>query len=72
MIIKIVIFFLKFSDEVLFINKAVKIKYYHDRKELKNIFYLENEIFNIPFSLKSFFSEEKKIFSQINLNLIKL
>ena len=67
------IFFKNLDNEVLFINKALKIKYYYDHKELKNIFYSENEIFNIPFSLKSFFSEEKnKLFSQINLNLMKL
>ncbi len=67
------IFFKNLDNEVLFINKALKIKYYYDHKELKNIFYSENEIFNIPFSLKSFFSEGKNnFFSQINLNLIKL
>ena len=67
------IFFKNFNNEVLFINKVLKIKYYYDNKELKNIFYSENEIFNIPFSLESFFSEDKSnFFSQINLNLMKL
>ena len=48
-------------------------KYYFDSKELKNIFYSENEIFNIPFSVKSFFSEDnKKFLSTINFNLMKL
>ena len=67
------VFFKHIEDEVLFITKIFKMKYYFDSKELKNIFYSENEIFNIPFSLKSFFSEDKNnFFSQINLNLIKL
>ena len=48
-------------------------KYYFDTKELKNIFYSDNEIFNIPFSVKTFYSEDKNnIFSLINLNLIKV
>ena len=50
----------------------MKIKYYYESKELKNIFYADNEIFNTPFSVESFFNEDKnKIFSKINLNLIK-
>ena len=56
------VFFKNIEDEVLFINKIFKMKYYFDSKELKNIFYSENEIFNIPFSIKSFFSEDKKKF----------
>ena len=66
------IFFRNSSDEVLFINKILKIKYYFDSKELKNIFYSENEVFNIPFLMETFYSEnKKKIFSNINLKLIK-
>ena len=67
------IFFKHIEDEVLFITKIFKMKYYFDSKELKNIFYSENEIFNIPFSVESFFSEDnKKNLSKINLNLMKL
>ena len=67
------IFFRNSVDEVLFINKILRMKYYYETKELKNILYSENEIFNIPFSLESFFNQDKnKIFSQINLNLLKL
>ncbi len=67
------IFFRYLEDDVLFISKIFKMKYYYDLKEQKNIFYSENEIFNIPFSLKSFFNEEKNnFFSEINLKLIKL
>ena len=67
------IFFKDIEDEVLFINKIFKMKYFFDSKEKKNIFYSENEIFNIPFSLESFFSEDnKKNLSKINFNLMKL
>ena len=67
------IFFRQLDNEVLFISKIFKVKYYYDQKELKNIFHSENEIFNIPFSLETFLSEDKnKIFSLINLNLMKL
>ena len=67
------IFFRNSNDEVLFINKILKIKYYYEPKELKNIFHSDNEIFNIPFSLESFFNEnENKIYSKINFNLMKI
>ena len=67
------IFFRNSVDEVLFINKILNIKYYFDSKENKNIFYSDNEIFNMPFSMKTFFNEDKnKILTQININLLKL
>ena len=67
------VFFRNSVDEVLFITNIFKMKYYFDSKELKNIFFSENEIFNIPFSVESFFSEDKrKNLSTINLNLMKL
>ena len=67
------IFFRNSVDEVLFINKILKMKFYYEPKELKNIFYSDNEIFNVPFSIESFFDEDKsKIFSLISLNLMKL
>ncbi len=67
------IFFKNSEDEVLFINKIIKIKYYFEKKEQKNIFYSENEIFNIPFSMKTFFNEDKSnIFSKINFNQLNL
>jgi len=48
-------------------------KYYYEAKELKNIFYSDNEIFNIPYSIESFFGKnKKKIFSQISFNLMKI
>ncbi|WP_440926038.1 hypothetical protein [Candidatus Pelagibacter sp.] len=67
------VFFKHIEDEVLFITKIFKMKYYFDSNELKNIFYSENEIFNIPFSVESFFSEDnKKNLSTINLDLMNL
>ncbi len=67
------IFFRNLDDEVLFINKILKMKYYYDPKEFKNILYSDNEIFNIPFSIETFFNENKtKVFSEINFNLLKL
>ena len=67
------IFFRNSLDEVLFINKISKIKYYYESKELRNILYSENEIFNIPFSMESFYNKDKnKIFSEININLMKI
>ncbi len=67
------VFFRNSADEVLFITNIFKMKYYFDSKELKNIFYSENEIFNIPFSVMSFFSKNnRKNLSTINLNLMKL
>ena len=67
------IFFTHINSEVLFINKIFKMKYYHDPKEIKNIIYSENEIFNMPFSIKTFFIENNnKIFSQLNFDLLKI
>ena len=67
------IFFRNSKNEVLFINKILKMKYFYEPKELKNIFYSDNEIFNVPYSMKSFLNNKKtKIFSKINLNLMKL
>ena len=66
------VFFRDIDNEVLFINKILKIKYYYDSKEIKNIFYSNNEVFNMPFSMESFFNKDKnKIFSKIDLNSIK-
>ena len=67
------VFFRNFLNEVLFINKILRMKYYYEPKELVNVFYSDNEIFNVPFSIKSYFNtDKKKFFSIINLNLLKL
>ena len=67
------IFYRNIDSEVLFINKILNMNYYYDSKELKNILYSENEIFNIPFALMSHKDREnKKIFSKLNLKFLKL
>ena len=67
------IFFKNLQQEVLFINKILKMKYFYDPKELKNIFFSDSEIFNIPVSIKSFFNDdESKIFSKIKIDIMKL
>ena len=67
------IFFRNSEDEVLFINKILKMKYSYEPKEEKNIFNSDSEIFNVPFSMQSYFNEDKsKIISHIDLNLLKL
>ena len=67
------IFYRDADKEVLFINKILNMKYYYDTKELKNIVYSENEIFNIPYSFDSYLDKvKKKIFTKVNLNLLKL
>jgi len=67
------IFFRNLEDEVLFINKILRLKYYYEINELKNIFYAENEIFNIPFSIESFYGKDKYHFlSNIDFNSMKL
>ena len=72
-IIKSNIFFKNIDNEVLFINKILEMKYYHDPKESKNFLYSKNEIFNFPYEIKINKDKiEKKYISQINLNFIKL
>ncbi len=67
------IFFKNFDNEVLFINKILKMKYYYDENELRNVLFAENEIFNTPYSIVMYFNSNKsKIFSNINFNLINL
>ena len=67
------IFFRDLNKEVLFINKISNLKYFYDRKELKNVSTSENELFNINYRLKvSDDRFKKKIFSKLNIDLIKL
>ena len=66
------IFFYNNEDEVLFINKIINMRYYYDSNELKNFIYAENEIFNIPYSIKIHDNkQEKKIVSKLNFNFLK-
>ncbi len=67
------IFYKNENQEILFINKILNMEYYYDDKELKNILYSENEVFNMPYSIKMFHKKnEKKIFSKLKLKLLNI
>ena len=53
------IFFKNSENDILFINKILNMKYYYDVKDLKNISYSENEIFNIPYSIEILKTKKK-------------
>jgi hypothetical protein len=57
----------------LFINHIESAKYIYDPKELKNILYSKNNIFNLPYSMKlSNNKDEKKLNSKINIETLNL
>ena len=67
------VFYRNFDKEVLFINKIVNMLYYYDTKNFKNIAISKSKIFNVPYSLELSNNKiEKKIFSKININFLKL
>ena len=67
------VFFKNIENEVLFINKINNLNYTYDSNELNNVLYSENELFNIPYSLKIIkYEDEKKLYSKLNLNFAKL
>ena len=67
------IFYHNIKNDVLFINKINKLKYYYDNKNLSNFLIADNEIFNIPFSIKFKNDLDKKeITSLINSDLLKV
>ena len=67
------IFYRNIENDVLFINKINKLKYYYDLNDKKNTLVSNNEIFNIPYTIELKNNlEEKKIFSKINFNFLKL
>ena len=55
-----IVFYRNDESEVLFINKIIKMRYYYNPKESKNIVNSENEIFNIPYSFESYNDKIKK------------
>ncbi len=66
------VFYRNLENEVLFINKIKNLKFYFDPHDLQNILTSENEVFNVPYSFKMYIDKEKKIYSKINLNFLKL
>ncbi len=67
------VFFKNSENDILFINKILNMKYYYDVKDLKNISYSENEIFNIPYSIEILKNQkENKIFSKVKMKFFKL
>ena len=47
-------------------------KYYYDTKDLNNIIYSKNEIFNIPYEIKIFNKKKKRNISELDINFLKL
>jgi hypothetical protein len=67
------IFYKNIENDVLFINKIKDLKYFYDTKNLENVLFAENEIFNISYEVKIIDdSIKEKIISKINLNFINL
>ena len=67
------IFYRNLENDVLFINHIKSAKYIYDPKQLKNIFYSKNNIFNLPYSMElSNNKEEKKLNSKINIESFSL
>ena len=67
------IFYKNLDNDVLFINHIESAKYIYDPKELKNILYSKNNIFNLPYSMElSNNEDEKKINSKINIETLNL
>lgn len=72
-ILKSNVFFRSLENEVLFINNIKNAKYFFDPKEIKNIVYANNEIFNLPYSIKVFDDKiEKTIQSKKNIESLRL
>ena len=46
------IFYKNLENDVLFINNIESAKYIYDPKQLKNILYSKNNIFNLPYSME--------------------
>ena len=63
------IFYKNNENDVLFINKINRLKYFYDLKNLENILSAENQIFNIPYKVKLRDNKYKKqIISDISFD----
>ena len=67
------IFYKNKDDEILFINKILKMEYFYDNKDLRNKALSKNEIFNLPYLIElSKNNIEKKFYSKLDLNFLNL
>ena len=67
------IFFRSKDNEVLFINKIIKMNYFYDPKEFRNILNSKNEIFNIPYSINFYDNQiKKKLYSKFKIDFLGL
>ncbi len=67
------IFYRNLENDVLFINNIQDAKYIYDVNESKNILYFNNEIFNLPYSIKLFKNNEEEIlYSEIGIDSLRL
>ena len=67
------IFYQNKNEEILFINKINKSKFFYDSKNLQNVLSSKNEIFNLPFKLLIKNDKfNKKIISNFNSKKIRL
>jgi hypothetical protein len=67
------IFYRNIENDVLFINKVNKLKYYFDSKDQKNTLLANCEIFNLPYTIELKDDiNEKKIISKLNFEFLNL
>jgi hypothetical protein len=67
------IFYRNIENDVLFINKIDKLKYYFDTKDQKNTLIANCEIFNLPYSIElKDDNNQKKIISKLNFDFLNI
>ena len=67
------IFFKNQNDEVLFINKIFKGKFYYDANNLQNVFISKNEVFKVPYKITIKNDKfNKKVLANFNSKKIRL
>ena len=60
------------ENEVLLINKINEMEYLYDTRKSQNVLKIENEIFNIPYSIELYDDKNENIlFSKIRINILK-
>jgi len=67
------IFYENKDEEILFINKISDSKFFYDQKNLQNVLYAKNEIFNLPFKISIKNNKfNKKLITNFNSKKIRL